>query len=166
MTRPARKPAEAASTRPARLALSLQLADPTDRTLLPRHRVARWLRTALERPAEITVRVVDAEEGRALNRAYRARDYPTNVLTFDYRKEPTVAADLVLCGPVLRREAAAQGRVLEAHYAHLVVHGALHAQGYDHEVAADADAMERRETEIMCALGYDDPYADRSARSG
>jgi len=163
MTRPARKPAERASPPRARLALSLQLADPTDRLLLPRHRVARWLRAALERSAEITVRVVDAEEGRSLNRAYRARDYPTNVLTFHYRQRPTVEADVVLCGPVLREEAAAQGLSLEAHYAHLVVHGALHAQGYDHEVPAEADAMERRESEVLRELGYDDPYAARSA---
>lgn len=163
MTRPARKPAEAASPQRARLSLSLQFADPTDRPLLPRHRVARWLRAALERPAEITVRVVDVEEGRSLNRAYRARDYPTNVLTFAYRRQPTVEADLVLCAPVLREEAAAQGLVLEAHYAHLVVHGALHAQGYDHEVPVDAAAMERRESEVLRALGYDDPYAARPA---
>ena len=162
MTPPARKPAEKTSTRRAPLVLSLQFADRTDRALLPRHRVARWLRAALDRPAEITVRVVDAEEGRTLNRAYRARDYATNVLTFDYRREPTVEADLVLCGPVLREEAAAQGLALEAHYAHLVVHGALHAQGYDHEEPADAEAMERRESEILGALGYVDPYAARA----
>ena len=163
MTRPARKPAETASAQPAPLTFSLQLADPTDRALLPRHRVARWLRAALERPAEITVRVVDAEEGRSLNRAYRARDYPTNVLTFHYRQRPTVEADLVLCGPVVRGEAAAQRRSLEAHYAHLVVHGALHALGYDHEAPGEAEAMERREAEILSALGYEDPYAAGSA---
>ena len=158
MTRPARKPAEAAAPARPRLGLSLQFADPTDRALLPRHRVARWLRAALERPARITVRIVGAEEGRALNRAYRGKDYATNVLTFDYRREPVVEADLVLCAPVLREEAAAQGRALEAHYAHLVVHGALHAEGYDHEASADAAAMERRESSIMRTLGYDDPY--------
>ena len=126
-----------------RLALSLQFADPTDRALLPRHRVARWLVAALERPAEITVRIVDAAEGRALNRDFRAKDHATNVLTFDYQREPTVVADLVLCAPVLRREAAEQGIELEAHYAHLIVHGALHAQGYDHEGDADAARCRR-----------------------
>ena len=157
MTRPARKPAEPAAP-PPRLGLSLQFADPTDRALLPRHRVARWLRAALERPAQITVRVVGMEEGRELNRAYRGKDYATNVLTFDYRREPVVEADLVLCAPVLQAEAAAQGRPLEAHYAHLIVHGALHAQGYEHEASADAARMEGRESAVMQALGYDDPY--------
>ena len=157
MTRPARKPAEPAAARP-RLGLSLQFADPTDRALLPRHRVARWLRAALERPAQITVRIVGAEEGRELNRAYRGKDRATNVLTFDYRREPVVEADLVLCAPVLQAEAAAQGLALEAHYAHLIVHGALHAQGYDHEASAEAARMEARESAVMQALGFDDPY--------
>ena len=163
MTRPARKAAETAggpSTRSRpRVALSLQFADPTDRALLPRHRVARWLTAALEGRAEITVRIVDAEEGRALNRDFRGRDYATNVLTFDYAREPAVVADLVLCAPVLRREAGEQGIGLEAHYAHLVVHGALHAQGYDHEDDADAARMQAREAEVMRSLGYADPYA-------
>jgi probable rRNA maturation factor len=104
------------------------------------------------------VRIVGAEEGRELNRAYRGKDHATNVLTFDYRREPAVEADLVLCAPVLRAEAAALGIALDAHYAHLVVHGALHAQGYDHEASADAALMERRESAVMQALGYDDPY--------
>jgi probable rRNA maturation factor len=143
--------------RPA-LALSLQFADAGDRSLLPRHRVRRWLGAALERPAELTVRIVGAAEGRALNREFRRKDAPTNVLTFDYQREPVVVADLVLCAPVLRREAEAQGIPLEAHYAHLLVHGALHAQGWDHEDAADAAAMEARERELLTALGYADPY--------
>ena len=161
MTRPGAKPSErkpAASSRPA-LSLSLQFADPTDRALISRQRVARWLRAALDRPAEITVRIVDADEGRTLNRDFRAKDYATNVLTFDYQREPTVVADLVLCGPVLRREAAEQGVALVDHYAHLIVHGALHAQGHDHERAAEAEAMERRETAILQSLGVADPYA-------
>jgi probable rRNA maturation factor len=140
------------------LALSLQFADPTHREALPRHRVARWIRAALERPAEITVRIVDAEEGRALNRDYRGRDYATNVLTFDYSREPVVSADLILCAPVVADEARKQRLPLEAHYAHLLVHGALHAQGYDHESDADAQVMEQRESEIVKALGYADPY--------
>lgn len=144
--------------RPA-LALSLQFADAGDRALLPRHRVRRWLVAALERPAELTVRIVGEAEGRALNREFRRKDAPTNVLTFDYQREPLVVADLVLCAPVLRREAEAQGIPLEAHYAHLLVHGALHAQGWDHEDAADAAAMEARESELLAALGYADPYA-------
>jgi len=144
-------------SRPA-LTLSLQFADPSHRMRLPRHRVARWIRAALERPATITVRVVDAEEGRSLNREYRGRDYATNVLTFDYSREPVVVADLVLCAPVVADEARALALPLEAHYAHLVVHGTLHAQGYDHETHSDAQAMESRETEIITRLGFDDPY--------
>ena len=141
------------------LALSLQFADAADRALLPRHKVLRWIRAALEAPAELTVRIVGAEEGRALNRDYRGRDYATNVLTFDYSRKPVVAADLVLCAPVVRSEAEALGLPLDAHYAHLLVHGSLHAQGYDHENDADARVMEARETELLRALGFADPYA-------
>jgi len=144
--------------RPA-LTLSLQFADPTDRALLLRHKVARWIRAALESPGEITVRIVGAEEGQALNREYRAKDYATNVLTFDYAHEPVVSADLVLCAPVLQRESRDLGIPLEAHYAHMLVHGTLHAQGFDHEVEDEARAMEARETALMRALGFDDPYA-------
>ena len=141
------------------LRLSLQFADPTDRTLLPRHKVARWIRTALEAPGEITVRIVGAEEGRALNRDYRAKDYATNVLTFDYSREPVVHADLVLCAPVIEREAAELGITRQAHYAHMLVHGTLHAQGCDHEADDEARAMEARESELMRSLGFSDPYA-------
>ncbi len=145
--------------RPA-LQLSLQFADPRHRALLPRHRVARWLRAALDAPAQLAVRIVDADEGQALNRDYRGKDYATNVLTFDYQREPLVVADLVLCAPVLQAEAEAQGTDLAAHYAHLLVHGALHAQGWDHERAPDARRMEARESEILRALGLPDPWAN------
>ncbi|KQM78971.1 rRNA maturation RNase YbeY [Xylophilus sp. Leaf220] len=145
------------------LSLSLQFARFPDasvhRAALPRHRVARWIRHALEAEGEITVRIVDAEEGQALNRSYRGKDYATNVLTFDYTQEPVVTADLVLCAPVVAREAAENGKSLEAHYAHLLVHGTLHAQGWDHETGdEDAEAMEAREVEILAALGYPSPY--------
>ena len=149
-------------TRLPDLTLSLQFADPTHRAALPRHKVRRWIRAALEAPGEITVRIVDAEEGQALNRDFRQKDYATNVLTFDYSHEPVVAADLILCAPVVEREARDLGRTLEAHYAHLLVHGTLHAQGYDHEDDdAEAEAMEARETQVMLGLGFDDPYAPR-----
>jgi len=129
------------------------------RAALPRHRVARWIRHALQADGEITVRIVDAEEGLALNRDYRHKDYATNVLTFDYAQEPVVCADLVLCAPVVAREAQENGKTLEEHYAHLLVHGALHAQGWDHETSAeDADEMEALETDIMRKLGFADPY--------
>jgi probable rRNA maturation factor len=146
------------------LSLSLQfsnLSDPAPhRAALPRHKVARWLRHALDTDGEITVRIVDAEEGQTLNRDYRQKDYATNVLTFDYAQEPVVMADLVLCAPVVAREAAEQGKTLQQHYTHLLVHGALHAQGWDHETSeADAEAMEAREVEILAGLGLKNPYA-------
>jgi len=145
------------------LTLSLQFGKIDDaalhRAALPRHKVARWIRHALQSDAEITVRIVDAEEGRALNRDYRKKDYATNVLTFDYTQEPVVTADLVLCAPVVAQEAKEQGKTLQAHYAHLLVHGALHAQGWDHESSEeDAQVMELREVEIMTRLGFDNPY--------
>ena len=143
--------------RPA-LVLSLQQPEGRHRQVLARHRVSRWIRTALELPAQITVRIVDRSEGRALNRDYRGKDYATNVLTFDYQRAPALWADLVLCAPVVAREARAQGKSLEAHYAHLLVHGTLHAQGWDHERAAEARAMEARESELLLAMGFADPY--------
>ena len=145
-----------------KLSLSLQFGKLTDvalhRAALPRHRVTRWLRAALQSDAELTVRIVDAAEGRALNRDYRHKDYATNVLTFDYAQEPVVNADLVLCAPVVAQEAKAQHKTLEEHYAHLLIHGALHAQGWDHELDEDAQVMELRESEIMARLGFANPY--------
>ena len=130
------------------------------RAALPRHRVARWIRHALQADGEITVRIVDALEGKVLNRDYRHKDYATNVLTFDYAQEPVVCADLVLCAPVVAREAQENGKTLEAHYAHLLVHGALHAQGWDHETSeADAEAMEAQEAAILATLGFANPHA-------
>lgn len=145
------------------LSLSLQFGALEDaaahRAALPRHKVVRWIRHALDADAEITVRIVDAEEGQALNRDYRHKDYATNVLTFDYATEPVVMADLVLCAPVVAREAADLGKPLAEHYAHLLVHGTLHAQGWDHETGEeDAQAMEARETAILARLGEPDPY--------
>ncbi|MPN30413.1 Endoribonuclease YbeY [bioreactor metagenome] len=146
------------------LQLSLQFGPSAEaaahRELLSRSRVTRWIRHALAVDAEITVRIVDAEEGRKLNREYRQKDYATNVLTFDYQQEPTVMADLVLCAPVVEREAQEQNKSLEEHYAHLLVHGTLHAQGWDHETSEeDAEEMEAYETDIMKEMGYEDPYA-------
>ena len=129
------------------------------RTALPRHKVARWIRHSLAADGEITVRIVDAEEGQRLNREFRKKDYATNVLTFDYMQSPVVMADLVLCAPVVAKEAREQGKTLQAHYAHLLVHGTLHAQGWDHETSeADAEAMETHEIEIMHRLGFKNPY--------
>jgi probable rRNA maturation factor len=141
------------------LNLSLQFADARHKALLPRHKVARWVRAALLHPGEITVRIVDADEGRTLNREYRQKDHATNVLTFDYQHAPVVMADLILCAPVIEAEAHEQGLDLAAHYAHLLVHGTLHAQGFDHETARQAREMEPRESALMQALGFADPYA-------
>jgi probable rRNA maturation factor len=131
--------------------------------LTPRF-VRKWVELALApsvQQAVITVRVVGSAEGRALNAQYRSKDYATNVLTFDYSAEPVVSADLVLCAPVVEAEAAANGKALLDHYAHLLVHGTLHAQGYDHEDDEEAaECMEQREREIMAALGFADPYAE------
>lgn len=145
------------------LTLSLQFARfdgvTEHRAALPRSQVTRWIRHALADDAEITVRIVDTEEGQALNREYRQKDYATNVLTFDYQQEPTVLADLVLCAPVVAREALEQNKSLQEHYAHLLVHGTLHAQGWDHETSEqDAEEMEAYETAIMQELGFADPY--------
>jgi len=149
-------------SRPARpeLSLSLQFADARHRSLLPRHKVQRWLRAALQQcPGEITVRIVGDDEGRALNRDYRNKDYATNVLTFDYSHEPVVSADLVLAAGVVEREAAELGLPVADHYAHLLVHGALHAQGHDHEEDDEAAEMEALETTILLGLGLHNPYA-------
>lgn len=145
------------------LDLSLQFGDfpraAAHKKLLTRAKVRRWMQHALQRPAEITVRIVGLEEGRALNRDYRRKDYATNVLTFDYSQAPVVAADLVLCGPVVEREAAEQGKTLAAHYAHLLVHATLHAQGYDHETnERDASEMEALEVLLLRSLGHPNPY--------
>ena len=146
-----------------RLSLSLQFGDiphaARHRRALPRHTVNRCIRHALALDAEITVRIVGQAEGLALNQNYRAQDHATNVLTFVYGTQPVVA-DLVLCAPVVAQEAKEQGKTLAAHYAHLLVHGTLHAQGWDHETSlADALAMEAQEVVILRGLGMPNPYA-------
>ena len=147
-----------------RLNLSVQYA--CNQGGLPsRPQIRAWVRAALDvdekRGGQITIRFVDIEEGQALNREYRDKDYATNVLSFPYESEPVVCGDLVVCAPVVAREAAEQGKDRVAHYAHLIVHGVLHLQGYDHETgAAEAQQMENKERAILAALGYGDPYAD------
>ena len=145
------------------LSLSLQFGDVSyaarHRAALPRHWVSRCLRHALALDAELTVRIVNEDEGRSLNHSYRRKDYATNVLTFDYQQSPVVMADLVLCATVVAKEAKEQGKSLKAHYAHLLVHGALHAQGWDHETSLkDAKAMEAYEIEILARLSIANPY--------
>ena len=149
-----------------KLALSVQYPDARLAGVLTRPKLRRWVQAALLGPAELTIRFVDAQEGQVLNRDYRAKDYATNVLTFAYNEgeelapdEPT-RADIVLCTDVLEREALEQGKTVEEHSAHLVVHGVLHAQGYDHEDELDAVEMEQFERDILAALGFADPYAE------
>ena len=140
--------------------LQLSIQYPAGKTDAPtRHQVRRWVSASCGIDAEITIRFVTEEEGRELNHTYRHKNYATNVLSFPYQQENPLQGDLVICLPVVVSEAQAQSKTIEAHTAHLVVHGMLHLQGYDHETgAADAAAMERREREILCGLGYPDPY--------
>ncbi|HEX9684328.1 MAG TPA: rRNA maturation RNase YbeY [Burkholderiales bacterium] len=128
------------------------------RGLPSRARLRRWARAALERDARVTVRIVGAGEARALNRNFRGKDRPTNVLTFIMRSRPHLEGDIALCAPVIRREARARHKSAAAHYAHLVVHGVLHLQGYDHETAREARFMERRESRVVERLGFADPH--------
>ncbi len=120
----------------------------------------RWARNTIRVDSEITLRIVDEPEGRELNNAYRQKDYATNVLTFPLAEEPFIVADILICAPVVAKEAKEQGKSLEAHFAHLTIHGVLHAHGYDHEVAEQAELMESVETQILTKLGYSDPYAE------
>ena len=145
----------------ARLELAVQKAVSSP-GLPTKSELRRWLAAALEQSAAITVRFVGAAEGRALNHAYRDRDCATNVLSFGYGPAvpgQVLTGDIVLCAPVLRREARAQGKALAAHVAHLTVHGALHLQGHDHQSPSAAARMEALEKRILAKLGFPDPYA-------
>ena len=148
-----------------KLSLTVQYPDDRLESTITRAKVRRWVQAALLGPAELTVRFVGDDEGRMLNHHYRAKDYATNVLTFAYNEgeeigddEPT-RADIILCTDVLEREAAEQKKTVEEHAAHLVVHGVLHAQGYDHELDEEASEMEDFERDILESLGFPDPYA-------
>lgn len=144
--------------KPSTFSLSVQYAsEATDVPVRPQFR--RWVGAALQQPASVTLRIVDEDEGRALNRDYRNKDYATNVLTFEYGKESgDLSGDIVLCAPVVEHEAHEQGKKLLAHYAHLTVHGVLHMQGFDHENEAEATAMEALEVEILHRLRFNNPY--------
>lgn len=152
---------------PTRFSLAVQYA--SEAAPLPaRPQFRRWVGAALSPSpsgrgngvrAQITLRIADADEGRALNRDYRGKDYATNVLTFAYGEEDgTLAGDIVLCAPVVEKEALEQGKALLAHYAHLTVHGVLHMQGYEHETDAEANRMEALEVDILRRLGFNSPY--------
>jgi probable rRNA maturation factor len=148
-----------------KLSLSVQYPDPRLKEAIPRTSIRRWIQAALFAPAELTIRFVDAAEGQALNLGYRGKDYATNVLTFAYNEgedmpeDAPTQADIILCTDVLQKEAAEQKKSVEEHTAHLVVHGVLHAQGYDHEDDEEAAEMEALEREILSTLGFSDPYA-------
>ena len=144
--------------KPSAFSLSVQYA--SDAILLPtRPQFRRWVGAALQQSASVTLRIVDEEEGRALNRDYRNKDYATNVLTFEYGEEAGVlSGDIVLCAPVVEREAHEQNKELLAHYAHLTVHGVLHMQGHDHETEDEAALMEALEVEILHRLRFNNPY--------
>jgi probable rRNA maturation factor len=147
-----------------KLSLSVQYPDPRLQATLTRPKLRRWVQAALFAPAELTIRFVAAEEGRTLNRDYRGKDYATNVLTFAYTEDEdaeVTQADIILCTDVLEQEAAAQQKSVEAHATHLIVHGVLHAQGYDHETDQEAEEMEGIEAEILATLGLPNPYAER-----
>jgi probable rRNA maturation factor len=130
----------------------------TARNVPAASRIRRWARAALAGDARVNIRIVGTAEGRLLNRSYRRRDYATNVLTFVFRDRAPFEGDLALCAPVITREARAQRKPVAAHYAHLVVHGLLHLQGYDHASGREAAAMEKRERDLLAAFGYPDPY--------
>ncbi|MCB5191436.1 rRNA maturation RNase YbeY [Methylobacillus arboreus] len=140
-----------------RLAMSVQYAAESE-SLPSERQFRKWARAALRVDTEATLRIVDEEEGRTLNRDYRGKDYATNVLTFPLTEEPWLIGDIILCAPVVAREANEQGITLEAHYAHLTVHGILHMHGYDHEEEHQAELMESIESATMVRLGYADPY--------
>ena len=138
------------------LKLSIQRA--TKRETPSRSQFLRWANSALSVDTEVTIRIVNANEGRALNAAYRGKDYATNVLTFPITEEPHLMGDVILCAPVVEKEAREQGKDLMAHYAHMTVHGILHLHGYDHETEAQAELMEALEVQILAKLGYANPY--------
>jgi probable rRNA maturation factor len=148
-----------------RLSLAVQYASAA-RNLPTRTQLRRWVKAALQRDAAMTLRIVDEEEGLQLNKSYRRKNYPTNVLTFVYDDTDSLYGDAVICAPVVEKEAAEQHKDLSAHYAHLVIHAVLHLQGYDHENDTDAVAMETTETAIMLKLSYPDPYQESSNTHG
>ena len=118
----------------------------------------KWAQAALRVESEVTIRIVDEHEARALNSQYRGKDYATNVLTFALTEEPYLMGDIIICGPVVASEARAQNKDLMAHFAHLTVHGMLHLSGYDHETEPQAELMEALEVQILAKLGYANPY--------
>ena len=148
---------KAGTKRPTARRIDVQCAA-TARNVPTPARIRQWARAALTSDARVTIRIVGQAEGRLLNRSYRNKDYATNVLTFVFREHAPLQGDLALCAPVITREARAQRKTVAAHYAHMIVHGLLHLQGYDHENDKDAAVMEKRERTLLARFGYPDPY--------
>ena len=148
-----------------RVSLAVQYAV-ASATLPPAATLRRWVRAAVDRDATVTLRFVGKREARTLNALYRGKEYATNVLAFVYDEAARIEGDVVLCAPVLRQEAREQHKALADHCAHLVVHGMLHLQGYDHDTDRAARAMEARETAVLAALGVPDPYTPRARDRG
>ncbi len=142
---------------PHKIRITVQSAT-TARNVPPPYRIRQWARVALQGAANVTIRLVGNQEGRTLNRHYRNKDYATNVLTFVFREHAPLEGDIAICAPVITREARAQRKTVAAHYAHMLIHGLLHLQGYDHMNDNDATVMERLETKLLKRLGYPDPY--------
>ncbi|CAM8300811.1 MULTISPECIES: rRNA maturation RNase YbeY [Candidatus Methylopumilus] len=133
--------------------------------ILKKTQCLKWLSPIVDKNAEITIRIVDNDESINLNNIYRKKKYPTNVLSFLVDDEVHLIGDIVLCAPVIEKEALQQSKKLEAHYAHLIIHGALHLYGYDHENKKDADIMEAKEIKILTKLGYKNPYLIEESKS-
>ena len=133
--------------------------------ILKKTQCLKWLSPVVDKNAEITIRIVDNDESINLNNIYRKKKYPTNVLSFLVDDEVHLIGDIVLCAPVIEKEALEQSKKLEAHYAHLIIHGALHLYGYDHENKKDADIMEAKEIKILTKLGYKNPYLIEESKS-
>ncbi len=133
--------------------------------ILKKTQCLKWLMSVVDKNAEITIRIVDNDASQNLNNIYRKKKYPTNVLSFLVDDEVHLIGDIVLCAPVIEKEALEQSKKLEAHYAHLIIHGALHLYGYDHENKKDADIMEAKEIKILTGLGYKNPYLIKESKS-
>lgn len=142
--------------------IEFERADGAQKRLPTRAEMRSWMKSACASSAQFCVRFVDETEGRMLNKTYRGKNRPTNVLTFDYCHGPVAQADIVICTAVLERESREQHKSFRSHLAHLLIHATLHAQGYDHATDDEAEQMEALETKLMKKLGFENPYYDKA----